>query len=87
MRTRLQLTCMWARTYTDLLGNYFVDKHHLIHLNASPPMLDERLAKWVEKVLPIGVCIHSVFVALSYTGDARSHHKTSTWPFRAWWSA
>ena len=61
---------MWARTYTDLLGNYFVDKHHLIHLNASPPMLDERLAKWVEKVLPIGVCIHSVFVALSYTGDA-----------------
>ena len=61
---------MWARTYTDLLGNYFVDKHHLIHLNASPPMLDERLAKWVEKVLPIGVCIHSVFGALSYTGDA-----------------
>ena len=32
-------------------------------------------------------CPTRVFVALSYTGDARSHHKTSTWPFRAWWSA
>ena len=29
-------------------------------------MLDERLAKWVEKALPIAICIHGGFGAASY---------------------
>ena len=49
-----------------MIGNYMTDKHGLIHLSSCPPMLDERLAKWVEKAMPLAVCLHGLFGAGTY---------------------
>lgn len=43
-----------------------MDKHGLIHISSCPPMLDERLAKWVEKALPLAICLHGIFGAATY---------------------
>lgn len=43
-----------------MAGNYVVDKHALIHLSKTPPMLDERVAKWTEKILPLALLGHAI---------------------------
>ena len=52
--------------FVDLIGNYYVDKHELVHLSKCPPMMDERLAKWTEKVVPIAVVLHGFVGFMSY---------------------
>ena len=40
-------------------GKYLVDKHDLVVLSTTPPMLDERLASFLEDILPLaGVVMH-----------------------------
>ncbi len=48
-----------------------VDKHELIVLSNTPPMLDDCLSTFVEEVLPLAVLLHSVFsVAVFYAAPA-----------------
>jgi hypothetical protein len=35
------------------LGKYWVDRHDLVVLSTTPPMLDERLAAFLEDILPL----------------------------------